>query len=238
MLRGARRLLTRSELCSTLVCCYVYLIWECPLILCRFNMFERIVRAIPVFTAFPSVVQYTFIPYNLLTLRGKYWPYHSVLTLIPDAVLALAPLTQSLNNIHNVRISYSTSTNIAAIDNETQLTRKHILDARFYKNNAKKASAGSHVSLFRHIFESDMPESELSVSRLINEAHVLLGAGTTTVSRTLDVISFYILANKNVRSSLQIELEDVMKTYPENIPSWAELEKLPYLQALIKEGLR
>lgn len=118
------------------------------------------------------------------------------------------------------------------------MTRKHIIDAKCDKNNAKKAGVDSHVSLFRHIFDSDMPESELSVSRLCKEAHVLLGAGATTVSRTLDLISFYTLANENVRSTLRIELEDVMKTYPEKVPSWAELEKLSYLQALIKEGLR
>ena len=83
-----------------------------------------------------------------------------------------------------------------------------------------------------------MPESDLSVNRLINEAQLLVLAGATTIAPTLDLISFYILANKDVRSTLLIELEDVMKTYPEKVPSLAELEKLPYLQALIKEGLR
>lgn len=134
--------------------------------------------------------------------------------------------------------SYSTSTVIASINNEKQFARKHILDAKSDRNNAKKTGADLQVSIFRHIFDSDMPESELSVSRLTNEAFVLLVAGATTVSRTLDLTLFYILANKNIRSLLKIELEDVMKTYPEKIRSWAELEKLPYLQALIKEGLR
>lgn len=118
------------------------------------------------------------------------------------------------------------------------MTRKRIIDAKRDKDNAKKTDADSHVSLFRHIFDSEMPESELSVNRLSKEAQVLFSAGATTVPRTLDVISFYILANENVRSTLRIELEDAMKMYPEKVPSWAELEKLSYLQALIKEGLR
>ena len=131
--------------------------------------------------------------------------------------------------------SYSTST---AFNIKPQSTRKQIIDSIRDKNNAKKSAVDSQVSFFRHILDSDMPESDLSVNRLINEAQVLVSGGTVTVSRTLDIISFYILANKDVRSTLLIELEDVMKTYPEKVPSLAELEKLPYLQALIKEGLR
>lgn len=131
--------------------------------------------------------------------------------------------------------SYSTST---AINNKPQSARKQIIDAKLDKKNAKKEGVDSHVSIFRHILDSDMPESDLSMNRLINEAQLLVAAGTTTISRTLDLFSFYILANKDVHSTLQIELEDVMKTYPEKVPSLAELEKLSYLQALIKEGLR
>lgn len=133
--------------------------------------------------------------------------------------------------------SYIPSTS-TAINNKPQSARKQIIDAKRDKNNAKKAGVESHMSIFRHVLDSDMPESDLSMNRLIKEAQVLVGAGTTTVSRTLDLISFHILANKDVRSTLQIELEDVMKTYPEKVPSSAELEKLSYLQALIKEGLR
>ena len=131
--------------------------------------------------------------------------------------------------------SYSLST---AFNNKPQSTRKQIIDSIRDKNNAKKAAVDSQVSFFRHILDSNMPESDLSVNRLINEAQLLVLAGATTIAPTLDLISFYILANKDVRSTLLIELEDVMKTYPEKVPSLAELEKLPYLQALIKEGLR
>ena len=85
---------------------------------------------------------------------------------------------------------------------------------------------------------SDMPESELSVDRLNKEAQVLLGAGTASAARTLDFISYYILSNSHIRTTLKDELKELMAMYPENCPSWAELEKLPYLQAVIKEGLR
>jgi len=95
-----------------------------------------------------------------------------------------------------------------------------------------------NVTLFRHIVNSDMPESELSDDRLAKEAQVLLGAGTASTARTLGFVSYYILANPHIRSRLKEELRDIMSGWPERVPSWADLEKLPYLQSLIKEALR
>ena len=83
-----------------------------------------------------------------------------------------------------------------------------------------------------------MPESELTDERLSKEAQVLLGAGTASTARTLDFVSYYILANKNIHSRLQEELKEPMANFPDEMPSWAQLEKLPYLQAVIKEALR
>lgn len=94
------------------------------------------------------------------------------------------------------------------------------------------------VSLFHHILDSDLPESELSDDRLAKEAQILLGGGTASTARTIGYISYYVLARPEIRSRLQDDLKEVMGTYPEQIPTLAELERLTYLQALIKEGLR
>lgn len=83
-----------------------------------------------------------------------------------------------------------------------------------------------------------MPESERSDERLAKEAQVLLGGGTASTARTLGFVSYYILANPDIHSRLQEELRETMSGWPERVPSWAELERLQYLQALIKEGLR
>lgn len=92
--------------------------------------------------------------------------------------------------------------------------------------------------MFRHIVNGDMPESERSDDRLAKEAQVLLGGGTASTARTLGFISYYILANPQVHSRLREELKVPLENWPETVPSWADLEKLPFLQALIKEGLR
>ena len=84
----------------------------------------------------------------------------------------------------------------------------------------------------------DIPESELSTERLSREAMVLFGAGTATTARTMGFISYYLLTNPHMKERLSNELAPLMADYPNNLPKWADLEKLDYLQALIKEGLR
>lgn len=83
-----------------------------------------------------------------------------------------------------------------------------------------------------------MPQSELADERLAKEAQVFLGGGTASTARTLGFISYYVLANPHIRARLKEELRETMATYPGHVPLWAELERLPYLQALIKEALR
>jgi cytochrome P450 len=99
----------------------------------------------------------------------------------------------------------------------------------------EKIDENAKSSIFRYIVSGDMPDSECSVERLSREAMVLLGAGTATTARTIGIISYYILSNPH---RLANELKDVMASYPAKPPRWADLEKLPYLQAVIKEGLR
>ena len=117
---------------------------------------------------------------------------------------------------------------------------EHVINAKHEKseNDLKNKSGHSHATLFRHIVNSDMPKSELSNERLGKEAQVFLGGGTASTARTLGFISYFILADPAIRSRLEGELKEPMANYPEVVPTWAELEKLPFLQALIKEGLR
>ncbi|QSZ30614.1 hypothetical protein DSL72_000171 [Monilinia vaccinii-corymbosi] len=120
------------------------------------------------------------------------------------------------------------------------IAHQNILKAKQEKSATKNKStaANEHVSLFRFIVNSDMPESELSDDRLTKEAQVILAAGTASSARALSFISYYILANEHIRTRLQGELKEVMGAWPHKTPSWADLERVQYLQALIKEGLR
>lgn len=99
---------------------------------------------------------------------------------------------------------------------------------------------GRHNTLFQHLVSPDtgLPQSERSVQRLATEAQVLLGAGTVTTTRALTYLAVHILLNESVKRRLGEELRGPMATFPRQMPSITELEKLRYLRACIKEGLR
>ncbi|KAM5485587.1 hypothetical protein McanCB56680_001888 [Microsporum canis] len=167
-----------------------------------YDTIHTIVRSIPLFTAFPWIVQ--------------------VVSFIPESILLRAfPRGQMFNNFKDV-------------------AKQHIYRALRDTEESKKTGKKDthHASLFHYIATSDMPESERSPERLAKEAQVLLGGGTASTARTIGFTAFYIMSVPEIRSRLEDELRDVMADWPQRIPSWAELEKLPFLQALIKESLR
>ncbi|KAK7954797.1 hypothetical protein PG988_015491 [Apiospora saccharicola] len=108
------------------------------------------------------------------------------------------------------------------------------------KTDAASAAnaAATASSIFRHIVTSEMPPSEQSVERLSQEAVLLFGAGTATTARAIAFTCFYVLRDPAMAQRLADELAPAMAEYPAKPPRWVELEKLVYLQALIKEGLR
>jgi len=103
---------------------------------------------------------------------------------------------------------------------------------------SKDTTTMGRPTLFRYLVNSDLPPSELSDQRMSREAQVLIGSGTITTAGTLGFLCYYIMANPDMRRRLEEELKDVIEGYPAKKPTWAQLEKIPYLQALIKEGLR
>lgn len=93
------------------------------------------------------------------------------------------------------------------------------------------------LTVFDSLIESDLPVEEKSVYRLTGEGIALLSAGTETTSWTLSVTTFHLLNNPSVRARLAAELEKAVPD-PLHLPPWSTLEKLPYLSAVINEGLR
>ena len=83
-----------------------------------------------------------------------------------------------------------------------------------------------------------MPPSEKTEDRLTMEAQVVLTAGTITSARTIGVATYHILSRPTLRSKLEEELDEIMTEWPQKVPTVPELEKLPLLQAIVKEALR
>jgi len=128
---------------------------------------------------------------------------------------------------------------LATFEKFRDFAQQHIIDAkRELEDKTSDTTFDTRNSVFRHLLMCGLPESDLSVERLTREAQVFLGAGSISTARTLDFISYYVIANNHFRKRLHDELAPLMENYPESVPSYIELERLPFLQALIKEGLR
>lgn len=105
-------------------------------------------------------------------------------------------------------------------------------------SDKEQAGSDRHPTVFHSLRDDpELPPSEKALSRLVMEAQSLIGAGTLTSTHMLSMTTYHILANPPVLSKLMAELE---KAIPDTatIPSLQELEHLPYLSAVICEGLR
>ncbi|KAL8986707.1 MAG: hypothetical protein Q9169_008767 [Polycauliona sp. 2 TL-2023] len=71
---------------------------------------------------------------------------------------------------------------------------------------------------------------------LQDEAQAIIGAGTVTTGHILASVHFHLINNPRVAEKLQAELSNLMASNP--TPKWSQLEQLPYLSAIITEGLR
>jgi cytochrome P450 len=99
----------------------------------------------------------------------------------------------------------------------------------------------SHDNLPRTIFyellQSDLPPEEKNFEHLWKEGQNLVGAGGETVANALSFTTFHLLNNPDKLKKLKDELEKAM---PNKYEQWdlPAAEKLPYLSAVVNEGLR
>ena len=95
----------------------------------------------------------------------------------------------------------------------------------------------SQRTIFHELLKSDLPPQEKSVQRLVDEAKTLIGAGVITTAHTLETLTYYLLTNVDKLTTLKAELRSMMPKATQPV-SLQKLEQLPYLTAVIKEGLR
>ncbi|KAL7800600.1 cytochrome P450 [Trichoderma afarasin] len=93
------------------------------------------------------------------------------------------------------------------------------------------------VKMLAKTLSSNLPDEEKTVARFAGETAALFGAGTETTSWTLAVITYYLLTQPKTLKKLTEELRTVVDD-PKSLPPWSTLEQLPYLNAVMTEGLR
>ncbi|KAL6716013.1 hypothetical protein ACLMJK_006975 [Lecanora helva] len=110
---------------------------------------------------------------------------------------------------------------------------------RIMKEDAEgKTTTTEHKTVFTELLKSDLPKEELSLDRLRSEALSITGGGIDTIKNALVTATYGILSNPEIYKRLREELVAAMpdpNAEPLSIP---ELEKLPYLNAIVHECLR
>ncbi|KAF2027534.1 cytochrome P450 [Setomelanomma holmii] len=92
-------------------------------------------------------------------------------------------------------------------------------------------------TIFAELLKSDLEVLEKEPQRLADEAAAVVGAGTETTSWALSVMTYHLLTKPELLAKLTKELRNVIDD-PQHLPAWPVLEALPYLGAVIQEGLR
>lgn len=93
------------------------------------------------------------------------------------------------------------------------------------------------ANIFPMLLDSDLPEYDKSVSRLMEDVEVILGGATITTTGALALATYYILSGQQVLKTLLDELANTIPESTRPLPL-VELEKLEYLTATTMETLR
>ncbi|KAG8529623.1 uncharacterized protein KY384_005103 [Bacidia gigantensis] len=106
---------------------------------------------------------------------------------------------------------------------------------RMKKGKNETLNKSENRTVFHDILESDLlPPEEKSITRMQQEATAICVAAIGTISTSLSHACFEILRNPTIKSRLEKELQD---SFPDHsrAPTLSELERLPYLTAVIQE---
>ncbi|KAH8998100.1 putative P450 monooxygenase [Lactarius akahatsu] len=105
--------------------------------------------------------------------------------------------------------------------------------------NPSELELAAHPTIYHALLSPEANKGRPLPSRksLMDEAGILLGAGADTTGVALTTITHHVLHNPATLERLKAELRAAWPVL-EDVPRYEMLEKLPYLTAVIKEGLR
>lgn len=92
-----------------------------------------------------------------------------------------------------------------------------------------------HKTVFSEMLKSNLPREELSLDRLKHEALSITGGGVDTIKNALVTASYGIISNPAIYKRLHDELVEAMPDPTDKPLTVPELEKLPYLNAIVQE---
>lgn len=96
-----------------------------------------------------------------------------------------------------------------------------------------------HKTIFHQLLDPNAAEGHVvpNLEDLTDEMFTILTAAADTSGHAMAIITYYIVSNPEIYRRLNAELK---ATFPDRTAdlNYLSLEKLPYLTAVIKEGLR
>lgn len=93
-------------------------------------------------------------------------------------------------------------------------------------------------TIIHAILGSDnLPDYEKTVTRINDEVGTITGAAFETAAQSIRTILYHLYSDPNMLHRLRAELAGTNKDKDASIPV-ATLEQLPYLNGVIREGLR
>ena len=87
------------------------------------------------------------------------------------------------------------------------------------------------------IVRSDLPPTDKTFERVFEEVATVTGAAFETTANTFRLILYHVYTNEEILRRLRKELGSVSASPSESI-ALDKLEQLPYLNAVLQEGLR
>jgi cytochrome P450 len=126
---------------------------------------------------------------------------------------------------------------LASFHAEQQASRAQV--DRIKSSETHQWYENDHPTIFHAILDSKIPANEKTAERLSEDAQVVVMAGTLTTASTLELITFWLLSRPDVLLKLKEELQTAIPSINDvETVSIATIEALPYLRAVVKEGLR
>lgn len=94
-------------------------------------------------------------------------------------------------------------------------------------------------SIIQAIVQSNLPPEEKKLARVFDDVSTVTGAAFETTAAAIRLILFYVYSNPIILDKLRTELALMAPQKPEGqVLELGNLERFPYLTAVITEGLR
>ncbi|KAI9791752.1 MAG: hypothetical protein M1816_003562 [Peltula sp. TS41687] len=181
---------------------------------------------------------FTLRKFNQTSAWNRYIPLIQLQALMPLRLLRL--LDPKIPEVMTfVEVGLDTET-VASINTDLRvksfgIQAKEVLDDKEF--NSKKREYAAVLHELRDSDDPEMFDEKSRLKRMTDEAQTIVSAGMETTGNTLSTITYHLLQNPDMVRRLKEELDSVGQDRTEIVP-YQVLRELPYLTALISEGLR